>query len=425
MTTTTTSTARHARRAAIAGFTLLEMVIVLGLVLAVTATTLLLFDHSGKVARSQTFVAEMQDALRKGQHEMIRMARMAGRGGLPLGTLPRGIALSVENNTPDTGDRAWIAVGDPTSPAVLAGTDVLVVRGVIATPVYQSAPLASDFALDDPVSPTAGTLRLFDPHPSSGIPQDLGELIDAIEGDPHPALLLVGPLDVWTVVEIDVAASDLAGSPQQITLAFTVGRVDGSSVADQYAKLSGGFPAELHNVSHVGLLEEHRFYVREEYERNGDEESLMVPRLAELRFYPNTELPHPANSDFNAEIADNILDLQVTWGVDVDGDGTVEEGLDDDTRDDDEWLFNVAGDVDAAGEPMVPGAWNPASTTLHYLRITTLARTDRPDLGYQADVLATIEDRDYSQPPNDRFNQTAERHFRRRQLQTVVDMRNL
>jgi hypothetical protein len=408
-----------------AGFTVIEMLIALALGLAVIGATLLLFQNSGKIARAQTFVAEMQDSVRKSQHEMVRMTRMAGRGGLPLGTLPHGIALAVENDTPESGERRHIAVGDEDSPVVLAGTDVLTVRGVIETPVYQASPLAADFAVDDPDDPSSGTIRLFDPHPTSGIPQDLEELVDAIAEDDHPALLLVSPLDVWTVVEVNVAASDLAGAPDQITLAFEVGDVAGSAVVDQYAKLSGGFPAELRTVSHVGLLEEHRFYIREEYERAEDEQTLLVPRLAKLRFYPNTQIPHTANSDFNSEIADNILDLQVTLGVDVDADGTVEEGTDAAGRADDEWLFNVAADVDTAGEPLDPAAWNPATSTLHYLRVTALARSDRPDLGYQADLLTSIEDRDFTSAPHDRLNEVTERRFRRRLLSTVVDMRNL
>ena len=407
------------------GFTLLEMLVAMSLSLIVTATTILLFQHSGKVARSQTFVAEMQDASRKAQHEMVRMTRMAGRGGLPFGTLPNGLALAVENDVPESGDRSHIAAGNEASPSVLAGTDVLVVRGVIGTPVFQGSPLAADFTLDDPADPTSGSIRLFDPHPTSGIPQNLAVIVAALEQDPHPALLLVSPLDVWTVVEVDPQASDLSQSPAQITLAFNVGTVAGNGIADQYAKLSNGFPEELRQVSHAGLLEEHRFYIREEYERNEDEDSALVPRLAELRFYPNTELMHPSNSDFNAEIADNILDLQVALGVDVDGDGILEEGPDDAARAEDEWLFNIGADVDDAGSPIDPQRWNPAASALHYVRITALARSDRPDLGYLADVLVRTEDRDYTQPANERFNEVAERRFRRRQLTTVVDVRNL
>lgn len=407
------------------GFSLLETLVVMGLGLAVTAITLTLFQHSGKVARSQTWVAEMQDSLRQGQGEMIRVARMAGRGGMPLGVLPRGLAVQVENDTPSSGDRSHIAVADPTSPKVLAGTDVLIIRGVIATSVYQSNPLGPHFTLDNPASPTGGTLRLFDPHPTSGIPQDLAALVTALEGDQHPALLLVGPADAWAVVEIDLQTSDLSGSPGELALAFVVGRVDGTSVADQYAKLSGGYPPELLKVSHAGLLEERRFYVREQYDADGDGENLLSPRLAELRFYPNTQIPHPANSDFNSEIADNILDLQVTIGIDRDGGGWVDEGIDEAARGEDEWLFNSPGDVDASGAPLLPAAWNPAGASLRYLRLTTLARTDRPELGYMADLLTTIEDRDFSVSPHDRFNQITERRYRRRQLQTVIDMRNL
>ena len=65
------------------------------------------------------------------------------------------------------------------------------------------------------------------------------------------------------------------------------------------------------------------------------------------------------------------------------------------------------------------------SPALAYVRITTLARTDRRDVGYMAPVLTRVEDKSFDDPPHSFFNTTGERRFRRRQLQTVVDMRNL
>ena len=59
------------------------------------------------------------------------------------------------------------------------------------------------------------------------------------------------------------------------------------------------------------------------------------------------------------------------------------------------------------------------------MRITTIARTDRRDLGYLAPLLVTSEDKDFQESPHDVFNTLGERRFRRRQLQTVIDMRNL
>jgi hypothetical protein len=403
----------------------LELVVSMGTALGVIAATLSLLFHSAKIGRAQMQVAEMQDSLRKGQQEVIRYTRMAGRGGLPLGVLPDGIALAVDNDAPTDGDGSRIAIGDADSPRVLAGTDVLVVRGVMSTPVYHANPMGDDFALDDPEDPSSGTLRLFDPHPVTAMPQDLERMVEALEGDDHPALLLVSPLDTWAVVEIDLEASSLDWSDGEILLAFDIGNATGSATIDRYAALSGGFSTALRTVATAGLLEEYRFYVRQEQERADDPESLLVARLGMLRFQPNTETLHPANSDYSAEIADNVLDLQVAVGVDRDTDGEVAEGEDADERGDDEWLFNAAADVDADGDPIDVASWNPSARALHYLRVTTIARTDRPDAGYGARELGAVEDRDYTASSDERLNGTVERRFRRRAIETVVDMRNM
>ena len=44
---------------------------------------------------------------------------------------------------------------------------------------------------------------------------------------------------------------------------------------------------------------------------------------------------------------------------------------------------------------------------------------------YLAPLLTKSEDKDFGESPHDVFNTVGERRFRRRQLQTVVDMRNL
>jgi hypothetical protein len=421
---TTTQPPTEPGRAREAGFSLLELVISTGLSIGVIAVTLSFLASSARIARSQTQVAFMQDSQRSGQRELMRLARMAGRGGLPLGALPDGIAVTVENDTPDDGERRHIARGDDDSPAVLPGTDVLVVRGVLTTPIYLANPMGADFTLDDQETPTSGVLRLRDPHPVTAMPQDLETIASAIQADAHPALLLVSPLDAWAVVEIDVAASSLDASAGEIAIAFDIGDPDGGDIAGAYARLSGGFPEMLRTVGTAGLLEEHRFYVREEREREGDPTSLLIARLGLLRFYPGTEIPIPVNDDFESEIADNIIDLQVALGVDRDGDGTVDEGEDDAGRGEDEWLFNAAADVSSEGEPVEPATWNPATAAVRYLRVTTVVATDRPELGYQAAPMERVEDRVYS-IDDDAVNSVAERHFRRRALSTVIDMRNL
>ena len=78
------------------------------------------------------------------------------------------------------------------------------------------------------------------------------------------------------------------------------------------------------------------------------------------------------------------------------------------------------GHVVAALEPdVLDGAGHLAD------HIFTLARTDRRDRNYQAPLLATVEDKDYSASPFNVFNSREERMFRRRLLTTVVDLRNV
>ena len=427
----------HAIRRGQHGFTLIEAVVSLMLAVAILAGVLTLFDRNNQLARAQTHVAEMQNSLRAGQAELARYIRMAGRGGLPRGPLPGGLAIAVRNNVSEDGADRNIAVGDADSPLVLPGTDVLTVRGAISDSVFQVNPLGGGFHLDDLDDPTSGTVRVESPHSTTGVNQPLDPIIDAVNNDPHAAILLVSAVDTWVVVEVDKATS-IVDDEGSVVIGFKVGTLAGPDVRDRYLELSGGFPTTLRNVANVALLEEYRYYVREEHAVAGDDSSDYVPRLVKARFYPNTEVAHVSDPEFGSEVSDNILDLQFALGIDADGDGGVEEGIEPGgvsaelpegaiDKAEDEWLFNVTADVDDDGVAAEVEKWNPATgaPALAYVRVTTIARTDRRDLEYLAPLLTKSEDKDFGVSPNDVFNTIGERRFRRRQLQTVVDMRNL
>lgn len=419
------------------GFTLIEAVVSLLLAVAILAGVLTLFDRNNQVARAQTYIAEMQNSLRVGQSELARHIRMAGRGGLPRGPLPGGLAVAVRNNVPEDGDERYIALGDTDSPRILPGTDVLTVRGAISNSVFQVNPLGGGFHVDDVDAPTVGTVRVESPHSTTGVNQPLDPIVDAINNDPHAAILLVSPVDTWVVVEVDKSTS-ITDEEGSVVIGFKVGTLEGTEIRDRYLQLSGGFPTTLRNVANVALLEEYRYYVREEHAVPDDDTSDYAPRLVKARFCPNTEEPHVSDPEFGSEVSDNVLDLQLALGIDADGDGRVEEGLEAGGEDEelpegavdkgqDEWLFNVSGDVDGDGVATELEKWNPATGLpgLAYVRVTTIARTDRRDLQYLAPLLTKSEDKDFGESPHDVFNGVGERRFRRRQLQTVVDMRNL
>src|SRR5260370_3304560 len=92
-----------------AGFTVAELAVPVIVLVEIILAVLLLFDTSGKLGKAEMQVADMQQALRVGQHQIVRMVRMAGRGELPVTNNPggavaanlfAGTSLSVRNNVP-------------------------------------------------------------------------------------------------------------------------------------------------------------------------------------------------------------------------------------------------------------------------------------------------------------------------------------
>ncbi len=418
-----------ARRRRQAGFTFVELLVSLIIVILVVLGVLAVFDLSSRTARLQTHLAEMQQSQRVAQQALVRMARMAGRGGLPTidggNLLPAGLALAIQDNV---GGGTPLLIGGDASAKALQGTDVLTVRGVFSTPIYQNSPTANTFS----VAGDTGSLKLSNVTPT-GAPQSLVPLRDAIQqvtaaaGGSHPeALLLVSPLGRWAVVEmvpggsVDISGGDVTG----VTIQF---QVDNGVFTDSYRALSSGGVFNLQTVAYAGLLEEYQFYVRDVREVPSDPNSAVMPELARARLYPNTGVAYARDAANLREIvADNVLDLQLALGIDktpgVPGaqpDERIDEG--DGTtlaKSQDEWLYNDPADDDTEA------AWN-AGSSLYYLRINTLVRTDRPEPYYETAELTTIEDKDYSVSPYDQYNAEWQRRYHRRELRTVVDLRNL
>lgn len=386
-------------RAAEAGFTLLEAIVALAIMTVILVGLLSLLQFNSRVARAQVNVAGMQQSLRVAQAEIVREARMAGRGGLPANRpglpLPQGAALAVLNNAPD-----GTTIGGAGGPPVRPGTDVLTIRGVFSTPIYQVSATADGRVGD----PTNGTITVRG-HGPTGVPQPLEPLLALADLNRPEALLLVGANDDSTQAVVELTG--VAQVPGGVQLSFTTEGTQGAS----YLQLSPGgvFPPELTTISAVGVLEEYRYYIRDE---------APAPSLSKARLYPGTNAPHAAApANLQLDVADNVLDLQVALGIDRDGTEDVEDAR----NAEDDWLFNHADDT-----PVTPADWNQPAMRIYYLRISTLARTDRLDPNYTSPPIQAIEDHVYNEPdaPADDAS-ILERRYRRRLLQTVIDLRNL
>ncbi len=438
---------RPRRRRIASGFTLIELLVALFVTVEIIIAVLMLFDLNNKLARVQTNVAEMQQSQRIAQYDVVRMLRMTGRGAFMSRAAYSGspkaynsLVAGVLNNV--TGDVGILGgSSDATNPKILPGTDVLRIRGVISTPVYQINTVnPAAFTLvdaDDNGIPESGQLVLSNISPT-GVTQDLRSWVDLLvpvaEYRPE-ALLLASPLsdDIYAVVQMDPGSSSISGgdaaNPTEVTIAFLVEDATSpydaayNSVNPLDPPMTGTprFPRALATAASVGILEEYRYYIREVHVDPTDPASDLAPRLSRARVFPGTSVAYgPAaggaanTANLSADIADNIFDLQVAVGLDTNNDSQITEASP--PAADDDWLFNVAAD-----DPETPLLFQPL-TPLYYLRITTLALTDRRDPKYSAPLLGAIEDHDYT--ANTLNTSAPNRMFRHRLMQTQVDLRN-
>jgi hypothetical protein len=172
----------------------------------------------------------------------------------------------------------------------------------------------------------------------------------------------------------------------------------------------------------LGILEEYRYYVRQDYTVPGNASTDPAPHLSRARMYPGTETPYyNIAANLQVDVADNVLDLQVALGVDTVGDGLIFEGTlgpppNQAPTTADDWLYNISGDTPYPNPPTVPAP-------LREVRISTLAKTGNPDPKYQGPLLTNIEDHTYI--ATDFPNTFRGRTYRHRLLTTVVGLRNL
>jgi Tfp pilus assembly protein PilW len=428
------------------GFSFVEAMVALLISVEVIIAGLALFDFHNKLARVQAQVSDMQQSLRIAQYEMVHLTREAGRGGFPAvlqaGTINESWgAVAVRNNVTSTNDH--IALGNSASPRIVDGTDVLSLRGVFSTPIYEINKAVASLVLtptsSTPASATAGTLVVC-ATTSTQTPQDLSQLINVVKAAAQASqvepLVLVGPSDsIYAVVELNTSTSNVTSNqpqcpsptgvanPNGVLIGFNI---TGDATANSFQKLSAtssaaGLPPSMSSVAWLGVLEEYRYYVRQDYTVPGDTTSDPAPHLSRARMYPGTETAYYNDStNLLVDVADNVLDLQVALGVDKVGDGLIYEGTlappNPAPSNTDDWIFNLAGDTQFPPTPQLP-------PPLREVRISTLVKTGRFDDRYQGPTITNIEDHTYT--ATDFPNTFRGRTYRHRLLQTVVGLRNL
>lgn len=266
-----------------AGFTLVELLVSLAVTAVLILGVLATFDLSSRVNRVQMSVADLQQSMRVGQNEVVKMARMAGRGGLPANQ-----AVVLTNNVA-SGTKI---VSTLATSEVLEGTDIIRVRGVISGSLYQVEYLDGNVFKAPPDVNGNGEVVVLEK--AAGVPQDLTGLKNAMKAG--ETLLLVTPFDTYWVATVDSVADDTTFKLNGVRISFKGNTVNAGM---------GGRPwNEQTAVAYLGILEEYAYYVRKDV-------TGISPKLARARLTPGAGTAYKDDSN-NAimDIADNIMDLQ-------------------------------------------------------------------------------------------------------------------
>ena len=111
--------------------------------------------------------------------------------------------------------------------------------------------------------------------------------------------------------------------------------------------------ADVTSVAYVGILEEHRFYVRQMFDTGPNRTLDAAHRFSRARVFPGTDRPwrglgddsavgDPDHPSWSMDVADNIMDLQVALAFDSPrGGGSMSDDFDDVGNDD--RIFESAG----------------------------------------------------------------------------------
>jgi hypothetical protein len=353
---------------------------------------------------------------------------MVGRGGLPRRT--DGIVDNDQGQLRVIEVKQQVADMQIGTEDVVDGTDVLTVRGALRSPVFRVD--AADPAAFVIAGNTA-TLQI-DEWTTSAFRQPLGSLhalYNEGTGTTTPeAILLVGSqgdtvfaVVEMTEIEFSTVTLDVQNQSRQVDRARLTLSINANAGghAEDYLEIgdpSGNFPPNLTTVSFASVIEEYQFFVREDFTIPGDVTSQPSPKLARARVFPGTDPPelHP---DGVIDIADNVFDLQVALGIDLDGNGRIDVEDGGGTPLDpiaDEWMWNAPVEDDSL-------TWN--SSSLQHVRLTIAGQAQTADRTYVSPALTSIENHVYDEPTDPSGGELVSRRHRRRSLQSTIDLRNL
>ncbi len=424
------------------GFTVIEAVVTLAVMAPVAMGLYSLLDSSSRLSKQESNVAQAQQSSRGGIYEVARFVRQARVGQLFYGNA----VLPVYDNAP-----AGKTVRDLSGAGhiVRRGTDAVEVRGVILGDKYTIT--SGDVTCSGSCDGTSQMTIVVRSVASNGAVNYPAAQKPALAAKTRPFYLVVGDSSTQPVtvsgetylvplyyVGLVNANSDgtwynYDSSGPVSTFTFSMNPSDSGARVLNAAADSGAPPISSPFV--CGAVDDVLFFVDEGTAAvSGDTH----PSLAMATYDPSS-----GNYDVQP-LVDEIEDFQVAYGVDG-ADGSTPDGGADPVRVDttaasrDEWVGNVAGEVDAAlGTPAssVPRAaavnafLDPRATTpeaarplLRALWISLVVKSRDPEFKYSGPGSAGVVTLNSTAQSMSDVSITG-RPYRRRVQSLAVSLRN-
>jgi prepilin-type N-terminal cleavage/methylation domain-containing protein len=321
------------------GFTLIEMLVVMGLLSIIMIGLLNLLDTSSQISVVETSLSDTQENVRFAAYHIMRTSRMMGSSVMPfaanIGGADRWLAGELASNV--SGGTATTPFG---SVGAIEGSDVLTLRGF-----FEIAPFFTDRT-----DLGSGTITIRESDAGEVINENF-DLVD-VNGLEGRGLFFMGRMDQgeYAVGQIDKKSSMDGTAPNRtLTIDFMAGAAQWSNLNPAGISVT---PVPF-DVYRVGVLESYTYYVD--------------PDFTLQRMRANSS----AGGASSEPVAINIGSLQVGLGIDSNNDNQV--------------------DLWAPG----PTAAQVAGNRVIGMRITVLGRTDRMVPGWTEPAATfAVEDMD-------------------------------
>ena len=359
------------------GFTLIETLVTLTVMLPVVLGLYSLLDSSGRLSKQEANVAQAQQASRGGIYEVARLLRQARVGQIYYGNA----VLPIYDNAP-AGKTITDLAGN--GHIVRAGTDVVEARGVILGEKFSIT--TGDVSCAVPSCDGTSQITIILRSTSlNGLVNYPAAQKPSLAAKTRPFYLVIGdsssqpvtvsgktymvPLYFVGRVNADASGSWYTYVVTGTAATFTFSMNPSDAGAKVFNASSAGAPS-LQNPFVCGALDDMLFFVDEGTAAvSGDTH----PALAMATYDPST-----GNYDIQS-LVDEVEDFQIAYGVDGADGSTADGGADPvavnvTAANKDEWVGNVAGEVDASLG--TPAAAVPRTTTVGAFLDTTVATSD-------------------------------------------------